>query len=207
LQCTVKPAAVDEIESWRDLYRQEMSCQIIHDSLHRRDGWTREYLFFVENNVVGYGSIVVEGPWKVSPTVFEWCVLPQYRSQMFDLFAALLSKSNAVAIETQTNDQLATVMLHAFAQNIKTESLLFHDRITTSHSVDGAVIRPTNPDDATAISAQKLGCDAKWLLEIEGKIAATGGILYHHNRAYGDIYMVVAESFRRRAWVLTSSKS
>src|SRR5262249_62021949 len=39
---------------------------------------------------------------------------------------------------------------------------------------------------------------AKWLLEIEGNIAATGGILYHYNRPYGDIYMAVAESFRRR---------
>jgi GNAT superfamily N-acetyltransferase len=198
MHCTVKPVAVDEIESWRDLYRQEMSCQIIHDSFHRRDGWTREYLLFVGNNAVGYGSIVVEGPWKGSPTVFEWYVLPQYRSRIFDLFAALLSASNAVAIEIQTNDPLATVMLHAFAQNIKTESLLFHDRITTSHSVDGAVIRPINPDDATAISAQKLDCDAKWLLEIEGQIAATGGILYHYNRPYGDIYMAVADSFRRR---------
>jgi len=40
----------------------------------------------------------------------------------------------------------------------------------------------------------------KWhgVVEIEGKTAATGGILFHYNRPYGDIYMEVAEPFRRR---------
>src|SRR5690242_19814070 len=31
-----------EILPWRDLYRQEMSCQITKDSIHFRDGWTKE---------------------------------------------------------------------------------------------------------------------------------------------------------------------
>ena len=29
-------------------------------------------------------------------------------------------------------------------------------------------------------------------------VAATGDILFHYNRPYGDIYMSVAETFRRR---------
>jgi GNAT superfamily N-acetyltransferase len=198
MQFSVKPVAVDEILRWRDLYRQEMNCQIIHDSLHRREGWTDEYLLFIENTTVGYGSIAISGPWKENPTVFEWYVLPQYRLRMFDLFGALLVMSHAVAIETQSNDPLLTVMLHTFAENIKNESILFRDQMTTAHSVNGAVLRPTKPGDAAAISAQHLDCDAEWLLDVEGTIAATGGILFHYNRPYGDIYMAVAESFRRR---------
>ena len=33
-----------EIERLRDVYRHEMNCQIIHDSIHVRPGWTEEYL-------------------------------------------------------------------------------------------------------------------------------------------------------------------
>ena len=35
-------------------------------------------------------------------------------------------------------------------------------------------------------------------MEAEGRIVATGGILFHYNRPYGDIYMEVEEPFRRR---------
>jgi GNAT superfamily N-acetyltransferase len=33
-----------------------------------------------------------------------------------------------------------------------------------------------------------------------GAVAATGGILFHYNPPYGDIYMAVAEPFRRRGY-------
>ena len=38
------------------------------------------------------------------------------------------------------------------------------------------------------------------LLEVSGEVAATGGILYHYNRPYGDIWMEVAEPFRGRGF-------
>ena len=37
-----------------------------------------------------------------------------------------------------------------------------------------------------------------WVLEAEGMVVATGGILFHYNRPYGDIFMEVAEAFRKR---------
>ena len=36
------------------------------------------------------------------------------------------------------------------------------------------------------------------VVEVGGTVAAKGGILFHYNRPYGDIYMEVAEPFRRR---------
>jgi GNAT superfamily N-acetyltransferase len=36
------------------------------------------------------------------------------------------------------------------------------------------------------------------VLEGEGGIAAGGGVLFHYNRPYGDVYMHVLEPFRRR---------
>ena len=188
-----------DILPWRDLYRQEMSCQIIHDSIHFRDGWTREYLLREGPTTVGYGSVAVAGPWTGKPTVYEFHVAPPARGSVFDLFAALLSVSGAVAIETQSNDALLTVMLHTFGRDAQSESILFHDRLTTHHPPpDGAVLRPATPEDAAQITGQNLDARATWVLEVDNMIAATGGILFHYNRPYGDIYMTVAEPMRRR---------
>ena len=104
------------IRRWRDMYRLEMSCQIIHDSIHDREGWTQEYLLSVGDTAVGYGSVAVGGPWSGRPTAYEFYVVPNRRLLLFDLFRALLASSGAVGIEVQSNDVLATVMLHTFAK-------------------------------------------------------------------------------------------
>ncbi|HEV3165329.1 MAG TPA: GNAT family N-acetyltransferase [Isosphaeraceae bacterium] len=175
-----------------------MSCQVLKDSIHTRAGWTEPYLLFVADTPVGYGSIAVGGPWTGKPTVFEFYVLPQYRSRVFDLFCTLLAASGATMIETQSNAPLLTVMLHTFAENVVSESILFHDKLTTAHRPQGALFRHITTDDSAQILAQKLDTGTDWVVEVEGTIAATGGILFHYNRPYGDIYMQVAEPFRKR---------
>jgi GNAT superfamily N-acetyltransferase len=197
MELSAKPASVEDILPWRDRYRLEMACQIIHDSLHSRKGWTEPYLLTAGGVHVGYGSITVGGPWKGKPTLFEWYVVPQCRSRMFDLFSALLGASGAVAIETQSNDPLLTVMLHTFAQTVMSESILFHDKLTTALLPPGAIVRRTTPDDAAQLLAHELDSDAHWVVEVERKVVAAGGVLFHYNRPYGDIYMKVAEPFRK----------
>jgi GNAT superfamily N-acetyltransferase len=186
-----------EIQGMRDMYRHEMNCQIIHDSIHGRAGWTHEYAFLEGDARIGYGSVAVAGPWQANPSVYEFFVLPQYRARMFELFVALLAESGASEIETQSNDSLLTVMLHAFAPTVSSESILFHDRLTTAHALPHAHFRRVSPEDAPEI-ARDLDKDATWVVEYEGVVAAAGDILYHYNRPYGDIYMKVAEPFRRR---------
>jgi GNAT superfamily N-acetyltransferase len=200
MQLSVIPASVEDILPWRDMYRLEMACQIIHDSLHSRRGWTESYLLIAGGVTVGYGAIAVGGPWKGKPTVFEWYVVPPYRSHMFDLFSALLTASGAAAIETQSNDMLLTVMLHTFSLSVMSESILFHDKLTTAHSPPGAIVRRTTPDDTAQLLSHELDSEAHWVVEVEGKVAAAGGVLFHYNRPYGDIYMKVAEPFRIRGF-------
>jgi GNAT superfamily N-acetyltransferase len=36
------------------------------------------------------------------------------------------------------------------------------------------------------------------VVEVDGEVAGKGGILFHYNHPYGDIYMDVEEQFRRR---------
>ena len=189
-------ATIADVQPWRDMYRLEMGCQIIHDSIHSRPGWTKEFSLRLAGVPVGYGSVAVGGPWKDKPTIYEFYVAPPFQSRVFDLFSELLAATGAVSIETQSNDVLLTVMLHAFAPSVTSESILFHDKFTTNLAPAGAVFRSATAADGLDVSPEQL----KWhgVVEVEGKVAASGGILFHYNRPYGDIYMEVAEGFRRR---------
>ena len=196
MKLTANAADAEGVLPWRDMYRLEMSCQIIHDSLHSRPGWTREYLLFSDSLPAGYGSVAVAGPWKGKPTVYEFYVLPHHRTHAFELFRTLLIASGAVMINVQTNDSLITVMLHVFATDVTCESVLFNDRVTTTLLPAGATFRRATPADALDVPHDQL----KWhgVVEVDGTAAGTGGILFHYNRPYGDIYMEVAERFRRQ---------
>lgn len=188
--------SLEGVRVWRDMYRLEMGCQIIHDSIHDRPGWTQEYLLSVAGTPVGYGSVAVGGPWTGQPTAYEFYAVPPERLHLFDLFRALLVASSALSIEVQSNDTLATVMLHTFAPHVTSESILFHDKVTTAHAVPGATFREPTASEAPDEPAEQ----RRWrgLVEVDGQLAATGGVLFHYNRPFGDIYMEVAEPFRRR---------
>jgi hypothetical protein len=99
-----------------------------------------------------------------------------------------------VMINVQTNDSLITVMLHPFAQDVANESVLFHDQLTTALSPAGATFRGATAADVSDVHDEQL----KWhgVVEVEGTVAATDGILFYYNRPNSDIYMDVAEPFR-----------
>jgi GNAT superfamily N-acetyltransferase len=188
---------LDDVVRWRDPYRLEMACQITHDSLHTRPGWSQEYLLRLGSAPCGYGSVAVGGPWTGKPTIYEFHLAPgRPRQHAFALFEALLATSGAVAIVVQSNATLATAMLHTFAREIVSESVLFEDGVTTSLRPAGATFHEPTPAEAPDVAAQHL----RWMgvVEVEGSVAANGGILFHYNRPYGDIYMEVEEPFRRR---------
>lgn len=187
-----------DIAAFRDSYRLEMSCQIIHDSVHDRAGWTKEYLLRVGSVAIGYGSVAVAGPWKSEPTLYEFFVVQPFRQQLFEAFQAVQSASGTRRVETQSNDRLLTNMLLAFAKEVSSESILFRDGFTTSLAQPGAVLRRAELGDASSIAAADLDPEATWVLEQEGHVVAAGDILYHYNRPYGDIYMKVAQEYRSR---------
>lgn len=194
----ISATAVDleRIQRWRDMYRLEMACQITKDSIHGRPGWSREYLLSVAGTPVGYGSVAVGGPWSGQPTAYEFYVVPNHRDHLFDMFQALLVCSGAEYMEVQSNDSLATAMLHTFAPHATSEAVLFHDKLLTSLKPGGAIFREPTASEAPDVSAEHL----RWcgVIEVAGQVVANGGILFHYNRPFGDIYMDVAEPFRRR---------
>jgi GNAT superfamily N-acetyltransferase len=198
MDVSVVPTSLDRIRLWRDMYRFEMNCQIVHDSIHDRPGWTQEYLLSVRDTPVGYGSVAIGGPWKDNPTAYEVYVVPTQRMRLLDLYRRFLEVSAAGHITVQSNAPLATVMVHAFAPQVTSEAILFHDIYVTSQAPPGATFREPTASEAPDVPADQ----RRWrgVVEFDGQVAASGGILFHYNRPFGDIYMEVVESFRRRGF-------
>ena len=189
---------LDEIAPFREQYRQEMNCQIIYDSVHARPGWTREYALVLNGTSVGYGSVAVDGPWREKPALYEFYVLHEHRTRIFELFEALLAVGGARTIETQSNNRMLTVMLHTFARNLRVGSILFEDAFNTVHKPPGAHVRARIASDIEPLRQHELDDGAGWVATLDGEIAGAGGVLYHYNWPYGDVYMKIAEPFRRK---------
>ncbi|MGI9166397.1 MAG: GNAT family N-acetyltransferase [Pyrinomonadaceae bacterium] len=198
MRAQAKLSSNEDVLPLRTRYREEMNCQIVHDSIHRREGWTLSYLLEFGDITAGFGSIAIGGPWKDKPTVFEFYVLPEQRSRAFALFEAFLAVSEARFFEVQTNEVLPTIMALTYGREIGTEKIVFHDKVTTAHLPNGAILRRVTSEEEIRMSLERRQGGGEWLLEIDGNVAATGGILFHYNRPYGDIYMDVTEPFRRR---------
>jgi len=197
-QCQAILSSAAEIAAFRKQYRQEMNCQIVHDSIHRRAGWTITYVLETGGTPVGYGSVALGGPWKDKPALFEFYVAPEQRARAFALFEALLSASGAGFMEIQSNDTLLAVMLHTYAREIESEKIVFRDKLTTSLPAPGARLRCVTSDEDAKVHIEQRQGGTEWVLDLEGQVVGQGGILFHYNRPYGDIYMEVAEPFRRR---------
>ncbi len=190
----------DDILPLRVRYQQEMNGQIVYDSIHRRPGWTQTYICTIDGRAAGFGTIAIAGPWKDKPTLFEFYVLPEHRARAFDLFEALLAASGAQFMEIQSSDATLTVMLHTYAHDVWSEKIVFRDATTTALPANGAIVqRLTSAEETRAAIAQRQG-GAEYQLLVDGVIAATGGLMFHYNVPYTDIYMETLEPFRRRGF-------
>jgi GNAT superfamily N-acetyltransferase len=198
MRAQAKPSSASGILPFRERYREEMNCQVTKDSIHQRAGWSLTYLLEFGGVAAGFGSVAISGPWKDKPTVFEFYVLPEQRAHVFDLFEALLAAGSVRFIEIQSNDALLAVMLHTYASDVASESIVFHDKLTTALPANGATLRCLTADQETRACIEERRGGPEWCLELDGKVAGKGGILFHYNRPYGDIYMEVAEPFRGR---------
>jgi GNAT superfamily N-acetyltransferase len=196
---TVTPVELTDILRMRDMYRQEMNCQIVHDSYHAR-GFSRPYLLRLDGAVAGYGS-VGDYDSRLSEVVTEFYVLPAHRGEALFLMRELIAISEATQIESQTNDRLLTLMLYDCCplDSIASNTILFEDaRTTCLPAPNGAVFRRLTGDTSPPVFAEGVDTDAEWGIEVEGRVVGVGGFLCHYNPPYGDVYMGVAETHRQQ---------
>jgi len=177
----------------RDLYRQEMNCQIRYDSMLPR-GLADAYLLLADGRVAGYGAVLNRYD---RGRLTEFYTLPHLRAAALPLFRALLEAGRAEAVAAQTNAPLLLSMLYECARDITVESILFHDAHRTALPCPDGVFRRATPADR----APDPGDPApQWVIEAGGTVVAAGGFLTHYNPPYADIYMSVAEGARRRGF-------
>jgi GNAT superfamily N-acetyltransferase len=194
----VSPVPLAEVLPLRELYRREMGCQIVHDSLPGR-GFGDLFLLRAGGRVAGYGFVM---GYRGEPkdTVREFYVLPAHRGAALPLFRRLVAASRARRVTAQTNDALLTLMLYDCARQITSDTVVFHDALTTGLAVPGAALRPLTEADRAGMFGHTVEPVGDWLLEHGGAVVATGGIATHYNPPYGDLYTEVAEQFRRRGY-------
>lgn len=173
-----------------------MNCQIVHDSWHAR-GFTQSYLLRVADEAVGYGS-VGGSPGEPKTIIKEFFLLHRHRDIALPLFKLLVSIRGARTIEAQTNDLLLSLMLYDHAVDLTSDTILFSDAMTTNLDLPGVKLRPLTDDDRATIFNHTIEPVGEWGLESDHRIVATGGLFFHYNPPYGDIYMEVEEAFRRR---------
>ena len=197
---SIRQVKLKAIAAMREAYRAEQDCQVVHDSIHSRRGWTREFAIAEGDRVVAYASLAVDGPWCNKPTLYELYVMPDRRSRAFALFEAFLEETRPVAFEVQSNDLLLTTLVVTFARELATEKVVFRDHETTSHTIPGATLRClTSAADIRKAMVERAG-GGEWALDVAETVVGKGGILFHYNPPYGDIYMDVDEPHRRRGY-------
>jgi GNAT superfamily N-acetyltransferase len=182
----------------RTRYRQEMNCQIVKDSIHSRPGWTLTYALGLDDQLAGFGTVAIAGPWKDKPTILEFYIVPEHRTRAFDFFEAFLEASGARLMEIQSSDLLLAAMLHTYARETWSEAIVFRDGVTTALPSHGAVLEPLTPDEEVHAAIVERAGGPEFLLRVDGQPAGKGGILFHYNPPYGDVYMEIEEAFRRR---------
>jgi GNAT superfamily N-acetyltransferase len=137
---------------------------------------------------------------KQKDIVKEYYLLAEYQGSALQIFRQIIEVSQATKIEAQTNDLLLTLMLFDCARRIQSDTILFHDAITTRLECRGGRFRRATDADQKRAFAHTTEPVGDWIIESGGEVAATGGILFHYNVPYGDIYMEVAEKYRRRGY-------
>jgi GNAT superfamily N-acetyltransferase len=189
---------LEEILPLRELYRREMGCQVVHDSLPGR-GFGNLFLIRLDGRVAGYGFVM---GYRGEPRdlVQEFYVLPADRGSALPMFRRLVEATGARRIEAQSNDVLLTLMMYDCARELTSDVVVFHDALTTSLEIPGAVFRVTADEDRERLFVHRVEPVGGWLIEHDGVIVATGGIATQYNPPYGDLFMEVDEPHRRRGY-------
>src|SRR5258708_32365740 len=80
------------------------------------------------------------------------------------------------------------------------EAIGFRDGFTTALPANGAVLQPLTSDEEVRASIAERQGGPEVFLQVDGRPAGKGGILFHYNPPYGDVYMDIEQSFRGRGF-------
>jgi GNAT superfamily N-acetyltransferase len=194
----VQPTDLAGILGLRDGYLHAVGAQIVHDAWHRR-GRTTVYRLQDRSGTIGYGA-VGGSPGQPHDTVKEFYLLPHTAQDPELAFGAFLAAARPQWLEAQTNDPFLAPLLQRFAPDHEPHTLLFADSHDSALPPPGALLRAVTPQDHATVFSHTTEPVGEWGLELAGSLVATGGLFFHYNPPFGDLYMEVAPTHRRRGY-------
>ena len=185
----IEKTTLPTIRDLRKLFLDETRMQFVCNKCHDY-GWSDDYVFIIDGNKIGYGCVWGTDRREDRDTIFEFYLLQDYRKNADKIFEQFRANTAATMIEGQTNDPQLIEMIYKHTENIRAEAILFEDHLETSYKIHAAVFRRKTPDDKLEDD------DSDFVVELDGKLVATGGFLLNYNFPYADIYMGVQEAYR-----------
>jgi GNAT superfamily N-acetyltransferase len=184
---------LETIQAFRVMFLHENNFQFVCDKCHYY-GWSTDWLFKMNDTILGYGCVWGTDDRKARDTIFEFHILPPYRNLSSQIFTRFIETAHVIFIECQSNDLLLSSMLHEFSESIVVEAILFEEAVETHLQMpDVKFIRKTIDDD----NPQHYG---GYVLEYDGREVASGGFLTNYNKPYADIYMEVTDGHRGKGY-------
>lgn len=178
----------------RAVFLHELNAQVRYDAAHRRSG-TTEYLVRRDDRDIGYGS--VKDTQAGAGTVFEFYLLPGFRTDALDALRRLVDVSKADALECQSNDPFCGSLVPRLSDQVTTDTILFAAETSNGLRSDGVFRRRRRADRVFEHKAEPVG---DFVIEVAGAVVATGGFLLHYNPPFADLFMEVRPDARRRGY-------
>ncbi|HEY2583548.1 MAG TPA: GNAT family N-acetyltransferase [Mucilaginibacter sp.] len=193
MQLKINKANLEDVLELRAQFLQESNFQFIYNKCHE-NGWADTWLFEVDGEKAGYGSVWGADRRDARDAIFEFYLPGPFRKLANLIFEEFCTVSGAKLIECQSNDSLLAWMLFEYALNINAEAILFEDDFQSNISVPGVTLSRNSETVETDNDS------GEYLLKSDGETAASGGFMLNYNKPYADIYMEVKQPFRQRGF-------
>lgn len=191
MEIEIIKTSLEEIKAFRVLFLQENNFQFVCDKCHYY-GWADTYLFMINGTKAGYGSVWGTHKREDRDAIFEFYLLKPFRKAADLVFPQFHKVSEALYIESQSNDLLLSSMLYQFSQNVNAEAILFKDGFETNLQIPGATFGRKTIRESSGAD------EGDYIVTQNGEIVAGGGLMLNYNMPYADIYMDVKENFRQQ---------
>jgi GNAT superfamily N-acetyltransferase len=120
------------------------------------------------------------------------------RSETEVFFQSFLRVAQPRWVTAQTNDPFLYPLAKAYAPTCVATAVLFAEGGTTSLAAPDVILRPVAESEHATIFRHTSEPIGTWGLEQDKHLVATGGLFFHYNPPYGDVYMEVADNHRRQ---------
>lgn len=192
MSISVEKVALEKIQGLREQFLHESRFQFICNKCHDY-GWADTYILKHDHKTAGYASIWGTDHREDRDTIFEFFLTKPFRDAAPLFFHPLTQLPGVKYIEAQSNDILLSYMLYEYSTHVVPEAILFEENYATHLGPSDHLLRSFQSGDG-------LGEHGDLVLEVSGRVVASGGLMLNYNFPYADIYMQVKEDARRQGF-------